>query len=100
MPGAGRPRPPSRTLLLFSLIRCSPWSSLGLLPSTLQRPEVGSPPPPTLPPQLLCSAIGHPHALSWCLAWLSTLHPRPHVVSLHSPQRVLPTLLIRASRAE
>ena len=53
MPGAGRPRPPSRTLLLFSLIRCSPWSSLGLLPSTLQRPEVGSPPPPTLP--LACS---------------------------------------------
>ena len=53
MPGVGRPLPPSRTLLLFSLIRCSPWSSLGLLPSTLQRPEVGSPPPPTLP--LACS---------------------------------------------
>ena len=52
-PEPGRPRPPSPTLPLFPPIRCSPWSSLRLLPSTLQQPEVGSPPPPTLP--LACS---------------------------------------------
>ena len=37
-------------------------------------------PPPTLP-RLLCSALGHPHALSLDSAWLSTLHARPRVVS-------------------
>lgn len=53
-----------------------------------------SPVPCPPPPRILCTSLGHPHALTLCSAWLNTLSTHdPMRCHRPLPRRALPTLL-------
>lgn len=55
---------------------------------------LSSSPVPCPPPRILCTSLGHPHALTLCSAWLNTLSTHdPMRCHRPLPRRALPTLL-------